>query len=128
MTSPLHPAIMVGFVATTDAARSRAFYEGQLGFRVVSDDGYGMMVEANGQTMRIQKLKTLTPQPFTVLGWNVDDLAATAARLAAAGVKGEHFPGVTQNADGIVDFPDGTRLMWMKDPDGNILSVAQMPR
>jgi len=26
---------------------------------------------------------------------------------------------------GIAEFPDGSRVAWFKDPDGNILSVAQ---
>lgn len=127
-TPPLQSARMVGFAATTDAARCRAFYEQKLGFRVTTDDGWALVLDANGQMIRIQKLKSHTPQPFTILGWNVDDLDATITRLEAADVRCELFPGVPQNERGIMDFPDGTRLAWLKDPDGNILSVAQMPR
>ena len=127
-TSVLHPAEMVGFAVTTDGARCRAFYEQKLGFRVMSEDGLALVLDADGRMLRIQKMKEHQARPYTVLGWNVSDLEATLARMAAAGVNCERFPGVPQDARGIMDFPDGTRLAWFKDPDGNILSVAQMPR
>ena len=128
--SPLKSADMVGFVGTTNSAGSREFYEGKLGFRVVSDDRLALMLDADGRTIRVQKLAQHTPQQFTVLGWNVRDIDVTVADLARAGVTCEQFgwPQFKQTETGICDFPDGTRVAWFKDPDGNILSVAQMPR
>jgi catechol 2,3-dioxygenase-like lactoylglutathione lyase family enzyme len=35
----LSSAALVGFVASTDTARARAFYEGVLGLTVLDDDG-----------------------------------------------------------------------------------------
>jgi predicted enzyme related to lactoylglutathione lyase len=61
-----------------------------------------------------------------VLGWNVDDIEAAVARLAAAGVTCERYGFPGQDERGIMRFPDGTRVAWFKDPDGNVLSVAQM--
>ncbi len=127
-SAPLQGARLVGFAATTDPARCRAFYEGRLGLRVTGDDALALVLDANGSMIRIQKLRQHTPQRFTVLGWNVDDLAATVARLEAAGVACKRVEGVPQDEHGVVDFPDGTRLLWIDDPDGNVLSVAQMPR
>ena len=126
--SVLHPAEMVGFSVTTDAARARVFYADKLGFRVVSEDPQALVLDADGRMLRIQKAKQHEPRPYTVLGWNVSDLAATLARMAEAGVENERFAGLPLDSQGIMDFPDGTRLAWFKDPDGNILSVAQMPR
>jgi predicted enzyme related to lactoylglutathione lyase len=63
-----------------------------------------------------------------VLGWNVRDIERTVADLAAAGIPCELFGTFKQSPEGIADFPDGARVAWFKDPDGNILSVAQMPR
>jgi catechol 2,3-dioxygenase-like lactoylglutathione lyase family enzyme len=124
--SPLHSAILCGFAATTDGAASRAFYEGKLRFRVVSDDAMALVLDACGQPIRIQKLRQHTPQPFTILGWNVRDAAATVGALEAAGVDCLRIDGWQQDPHGIMDFPDGTRVAWFKDPDGNILSVAQL--
>jgi catechol 2,3-dioxygenase-like lactoylglutathione lyase family enzyme len=125
--SPLAGSVLCGFAATTDGARCRAFYEGRLGFRVVSDDAMALVLDACGQPIRVQKLKQHTPQPFTILGWNVRDAAATATALEAAGVALMRIDGFRQDPHGIMDFPDGTRVAWFKDPDGNILSIAQFP-
>jgi predicted enzyme related to lactoylglutathione lyase len=125
---PLISAEMINFIATKDGARCREFYEGRLGFTVKSEDAIAMILEMKGRLMRVQKLREFTPQQFTVLGWNVRDIEATVTDLAKAGVKCEIFPGFGQDERGIMSFPDTTRVAWFKDPDGNILSVAQMPR
>jgi catechol 2,3-dioxygenase-like lactoylglutathione lyase family enzyme len=126
--SPLGAARLCGFAATSDGEKSRHFYEGALGLRVVSDDAMALVLDANGQMVRVQKLKKHSPQPFTVLGWNVADIATTVRMLASRGVPCEHFGFPFQDAEGIAAFPDGTRVAWFKDPDGNVLSIAQFPQ
>jgi len=125
--SPLGSGKMCGFAATAEPLRSRQFYEEHLGFRVISDDAMAIVLEANGQMVRVQKLKKHVPQPFTVLGWNVSDIEATVRTLGSRGVPCEHYGFPFQNAQGIAAFPDGTRVAWFKDPDGNVLSIAQFP-
>jgi len=125
---PLRSAEMVSFLATNDAARSREFFEKKLGFDLVSDDSYALVFDAHGRSLRIQKLKDHTPKTFTVLGWNVADIEAAVSSLAAVGIPCEIFGFFEQDPRGITTFPDGTRVAWFKDPDGNILSVAQMAR
>jgi catechol 2,3-dioxygenase-like lactoylglutathione lyase family enzyme len=123
--NPLKGASLVGFAATTDGARSREFYQGKLGLEVVSEDQTALVLEANGSMIRIQKLLRHTPQKFTVLGWNVRDIEATVTALEEAGVRCEHFGFPMQDARGIATLPGGTKVAWLKDPDGNVLSVAQ---
>jgi predicted enzyme related to lactoylglutathione lyase len=125
---PLSTAEMINFIATRDGTSCRTFYEEKLGFTVSSDDAMAMILEMKGRLIRVQKLREFTPQQFTVLGWNVRDIAATVTDLERAGILCEHFPGWKQDGHGIMSFPDTTRVAWFKDPDGNILSVAQMPR
>jgi predicted enzyme related to lactoylglutathione lyase len=125
-SSPLAGATMVGFVATTNSVRCRQFYEQQLGFRVVSEDPMAITFDAVGNPLRVQKLAQHTPQQFTILGWNVSNLDAVLDRLEATGVQAERFGLPMQDARGIASFPGGARLVWLKDPDGNVLSVAQM--
>ena len=123
--SPLSSGTMCGFAATAQPLRSRQFYEEHLGFRVISDDAMALVLEVNGQMLRVQKLQKHSPQPFTVLGWNVPDIESTVRALGSRGVPCEHYGFPFQNAQGIAAFPDGTRVAWFKDPDGNILSIAQ---
>jgi len=125
--SVLHPAEMVGFLVTNDAARCRAFFVDRLGFRALSEDAQALVLEADGRMLRVQKGSTHEPRPYTVLGWNVSDIEAAVTRLEKAGVRCERFGFPGQDERGIMTFPDTTRVAWFKDPDGNVLSVAQMP-
>ena len=61
----LNNAKIIAFVATTDAAKSRAFYEGVLGLAPTLEDEFAIVLDANGVEIRIQKVQTLTPQPHT---------------------------------------------------------------
>jgi len=124
--SPLQGARLVGFAATTDSAKARAFYEGKLGLRVAEDDAMALVLDSNGSMIRIQKLKEHRPQQFTVLGWNVADMDATVTALAKAGVAPEQYGFPFQDARGVATFPNGAKVAWLKDPDGNIVSVAQL--
>lgn len=123
----LYPAEMCGFLVTRDAARCRAFYTERLGFRVRGEDPQALVLEADGRMLRVQKMPNHEPRPYTVLGWNVSDLDAAVARLAAAGVRCESFGFPGQDERGVMTFPDGSRVAWFKDPDGNVLSLAQLP-
>jgi catechol 2,3-dioxygenase-like lactoylglutathione lyase family enzyme len=118
-------ASLIGFVATTDAARARAFYEGALGLQLVADEQFALVFDANSTMLRVQKVQTLTPHPFTSLGWQVGDIAATVGRLAEQGVTVEHY-GLPQQDELGIWSPDGvTKVAWFKDPDGNLLSLTQ---
>jgi catechol 2,3-dioxygenase-like lactoylglutathione lyase family enzyme len=78
-----------------------------------------------GFMLRIQKAEGHRPLPYTALGWKVPDIAAELAALRARGVTFERFPGLAQDAQGIWSAPSGARIAWFKDPDGNVLSLAQ---
>jgi len=118
---------LVAFGATTDASRAARFYGESLGLRVRSDDAFALVLEANGVELRLQKVAAFAPQPFTVLGWQVRDLSTTLEALQGRGVRVEPFAGMSQDALGAWDAPSGARVAWFKDPDGNVLSVAQYP-
>ena len=118
---------LVAFGATTDASRAARFYGESLGLRVRSDDAFALVLEANGVELRLQKVAAFAPQPFTVLGWQVRDLSTTLEALQGRGVRVERFAGMSQDALGAWDAPSGARVAWFKDPDGNVLSVAQYP-
>jgi catechol 2,3-dioxygenase-like lactoylglutathione lyase family enzyme len=124
----LNQSALVCFVATADAERARAFYEGNLGLALAEDNGYSLIFDANGTQLRVQRVETVAPHPYTALGWEVADLAATVRSLAADGVAMARFPGLPLDADGIWDTPDGSRVAWFHDPDGNTLSVSQPPK
>ena len=67
------------------------------------------------------------PQQFTVLGWQVRDVTAILDTLAGRGVRPERYPPLVQDERGVWDAPSGARVAWFRDPDGNVLSVAEYP-
>ena len=116
---------LVAFIATRDAIRARAFYEGTLGLRVIADTPYALVLDAQGTTVRVQKVESFTPHPFTALGWSVMDIAQTMAELASRGVAFERYDFLPPDGRGVWTAPDGTKVAWFKDPDGNTLSVTE---
>lgn len=121
----LHAAQVIAFVATTDPARSRLFYETILGLTLIGDEPFGLVFRAHGATLRVAKVRELIPAPHTVLGWEVADIGAEVDALAAHGVSFERFDGLRQDEQGICVFPNGDQVAWFRDPDGNILSITQ---
>ena len=95
---------------------------------MTQDNGHALIFDVHGTQLRIQRVQAVAPHPYTALGWEVDDLAATVRALAADGVAMARFPGLPLDADGVWDTPDGTRVAWFQDPDGNTLSIHQPPK
>jgi soluble lytic murein transglycosylase len=54
---------IVAFIPTTDFDKARAFYEGVLGLRFVDNDGFAMVLDANGTTIRVAKELKLPYDP-----------------------------------------------------------------
>jgi catechol 2,3-dioxygenase-like lactoylglutathione lyase family enzyme len=121
----LHSTNIVAFVPTKDSEKARAFYEGVLGLRFVKDDGFAMVLDANGIMIRVAKVKEFTPAQFTILGWQVSEIEHVVRELQKKGVHFEIFGFFKQDALGIWTAPTGDKVAWFKDPDGNVLSVSQ---
>ena len=118
-------ASIVAFAPTTDLNRARDFYGGVLGLTVEETNDFACVLRSGGTMVRVTKVESFTPHPFTVLGWSVDDLAATMAALSAAGVTFNRYEGMGQDEAGVWTAPSGARIAWFPDPDGNVLSLTQ---
>ena len=116
---------IIAFVPTRDAEKARAFYEGVLGLRFIKDDGFALVLDANGVMIRVAKAPEFTPAQFTILGWQVSDIETAVRSLHDKGVHFEIFGFFKQDELGIWTAPSGDKVAWFKDPDGNILSVSQ---
>jgi catechol 2,3-dioxygenase-like lactoylglutathione lyase family enzyme len=116
---------LMAFVATTHPDRARQFYASVLGLRLVADEPWALVFDAHGAMLRIQKTPELQPAKHTVLGWRVPDIEETMTGLAAKGVRFERYSFLPQDELGVWTTPDGTRVAWFKDPDGNTLSLTQ---
>jgi catechol 2,3-dioxygenase-like lactoylglutathione lyase family enzyme len=124
----LTSARMIGFVPTMDSTRARDFYEKKLGFQFVSDDQFALVMRAGDNMIRIAKAGKFTPAHYTVLGWEVTRIEDEVRALAARGVVFEKYPFVQDQATGIWTTPNGDKVAWFKDPDGNVLSLSEHVR
>jgi len=117
---------LVGFVATTDLARARAFYGDVLGLEHVGESPVAQIFNVNGTALRVTLVDHAITAPYTVLGWSVVDIEKTMRSLEAKGVTFERFPGMNQGDLGVWTTPGGDRVAWFKDPDGNVLSLTHL--
>jgi catechol 2,3-dioxygenase-like lactoylglutathione lyase family enzyme len=122
----LNTAKLAAFLPTTDFDRARAFFEGVMGLRYVTNDGHALVMDSNGTMIRISKVQPdFKPQQFTILGWQVPDIESAVDDLAGRGVTFERYGFFVQDERGIWTAPTGDRVAWSKDPDGNTLSLSQ---
>ncbi|HEV7346561.1 MAG TPA: VOC family protein [Devosia sp.] len=112
-------------VAVSDLARARDFYADVLGLECIAADE-GVMQFRTGATALVVYVSDFagTNQANAVV-WGVGgELEAIVATLRDKGVSFERYPGM--------DFSDGIhsagdfRMVWFKDPDGNILHLNSM--
>lgn len=115
------------FVPVTDGDRAKSFYEGVLGLTLLEDTPFAVVFKVPGGTLRLAKTPHFTPQPFSLISWVVDDLETDMATLREKGVVFEFFDGLPQDKQGVWTVPDGAKVCWFKDPDGNLLSLSQQP-
>jgi len=115
---------LVAFLAVRNADNARTFYRDTLGLRLVSEDRFALVFDANGTTLRVVPVGEIPEVRWTVLGWEVPDIVAAAAALEKGGVRLERYEWV-KDEHGIWTAPTGDRVAWFKDPDGNTLSISQ---
>ena len=113
------------FIPTIEPDKARNFYMNVLGLKLVSEDHYGMEFYTNGALLRVTTVNKLTPQPFTVLGWDVEDLPTMIATLVKSGINFEKYNYIEQDNYGIWTAPGGVKVAWFKDTDGNLLSLTE---
>ena len=115
----------VAFVYVSDRERAHGFYVGTLGFTLKSADPSGDFIDMGRALMRMTVMADHRGGPHPVLGWDVEDIGATAATLRDRGVSFTIYEGMGQDEAGIWTAPDGTKVAWFTDPDGNVLSLSQ---
>ena len=116
---------VVTFLMTQKPDEAVAFYLDKLGLSFVRDDGFALVFDMNGVMLRIAKTQGFTPAQNTVLGWEASDIGSAMEKLKQKGVTFERYPNMGQDAHGVCTFPNGDKVAWFKDPDGNILSVTE---
>lgn len=124
----LDNAIFKTFIPTVKPEEAKIFYRDVLGLTFLSEDDYGMEFDAFGTLLRVIIVPKLNTQTFTVAGWNVPDIKATIQQLNSKGIYCEkyNFDFMQQDELGIWQSPEGSKVAWFKDADGNVLSLTEL--
>ena len=114
-------------IPAKDLERTRRFYEDVLDAQVVMEDPGGIIYRSGDSYFSLYPTEFAGTAQHTLGAFMVRDVEATVAELRGKGVTFEDYdlPGV-KTVNGIADL-DGTKGAWFKDPEGNILSVVQLP-
>ena len=121
--SPLGSGKIMEFVGTQDHARAKAFYQDALGLRLISEDHFALVFDANGTMLRVTNVGKVVIAPYTVLGWEVENIAATINAMREAGVKFEHYEGMGQDELGVRQRGVGFQVRARNPPSGNLRSA-----
>jgi catechol 2,3-dioxygenase-like lactoylglutathione lyase family enzyme len=112
------------FVPTVKPNEAKSFYKDILGLKLLSEDNFALEFDANGTLLRITIVQDFKPYPFTILGWNVTDIVTVIKELNAKSIFCERY-NFEQDDLGIWVSPNGSKVAWFKDPDGNVLSLTE---
>ncbi len=96
-----------------------------MGLDVIEEGPFALVLDANGTNIRITPVTDLRPQPFTVVGWAVDDIEEVVAGLTSRGVEFIRYDAMDQTGMGVWSSPSGDLIAWFVDPDRNTLSLTQ---
>jgi len=116
---------LMAFVSTTDLDRAREFYEDILGLSLVEQTPFACVFDVGGTPLRVTRAEAVEPASYTVLGWIVADIGREVLALADRDVVFHRYDGMDQDSDGVWTTPNGDRVAWFSDTDGNVLSLTQ---
>jgi catechol 2,3-dioxygenase-like lactoylglutathione lyase family enzyme len=114
-------------ICTSKIERAEQFYGGILALPLQARSLGALVYDVGGTALRVSPVPSTRPSEHAVLGFAVPDIASAITDLRERGVTFERFPGFSHDESGVVSTPDGSRVAWFRDPDGNLLSVVQYP-
>ena len=114
-------------VWTSRIADAEEFYRDVLELPLRSRSDGALVFSVGDSDLRVSPVPSTAPTEHTVLGFAVENLDRVTAWLSDRGVVFERFDGFPHEPNGALATPDGARVVWFRDPDGNLLSVAQFP-
>jgi len=121
----LDRCVVIAFAAATDLDRAREFYQGTLGLTLVDQNPFACVFDVCGTMLRVTAVAQVATPGYTILGWRVDDIDGTVAGLRARGVSFTRYEQMGQDDNSIWMAPNGDRIAWFSDPDGNTLSLTE---
>lgn len=112
-------------IPAKDLEGTRKFYEGVLNLEVIEEDPGGIFYRAGDSVLMVYPTQFAGTAQHTLGGFEVKDIESAMADLKARGVTFEEYdmPGL-KTENGVATLGN-SKVAWFKDPEGNILSLAQ---
>lgn len=128
----LQHAPICASLPTTDLERARSFYGTKLGLPEawIAIEGGVFFTGGSETLLRLYERPPLqTPAEHTVAAFLVHDLDEEMSELRERGVSFEEYdlPHLKTNDGVYTDQRRGVRGAWLKDPDGNIIALTELP-
>jgi catechol 2,3-dioxygenase-like lactoylglutathione lyase family enzyme len=119
----LATARITSFVGVSDLDAAELFYGDVLGLPLRDARPFALIADTGVTQLRITAVEAVRPAPYSVLGWQVEDIEGTVDELVSKGVQFTRYEGIEQDDRGLWTAPSGARIAWFRDPDGNNLSL-----
>lgn len=114
-------------VWTSRILEAGKFYGDVLGLPLKGKSHGALVFDVGGCDLCVSPVPSTQPSVHTVLGFALPDIRAVVRSLTERGVGFERFAGFPHDSEGVLTTPDGAKVAWFRDPDGNLLSVVQYP-
>ena len=112
-------------VAVTDIARAQNFYETTLGLELIRGDEHVLEFHTGDTSLVVYTSEFAGTNKANAVVWGVgEEIDDIVADLKGKGVSFEHYEGMER--DGDIHLAGDFKMVWFKDPDGNILHLNNM--
>ncbi len=126
----LRNATVQPMLPVKDLKEAKKFYEETLGFEQVDEAGEEAVVYRSGDgRLSVYRSEFAGTNKGTAALWEIDDVEGVVEELKAKGVTFEHYDdhsGLTRQGD--IHVAGDFKVVWFKDPAGNILSIQNNPK
>lgn len=112
-------------VAVSDIARARTFYADTLGLELVHGDDNLLQFRTGTTRLVVYVSSFAGTNQANAAVWGVgDEIETIVEALKRKGVTFEHYEGMELRGD--IHVGGDFKMVWFKDPDGNILHLNNM--
>jgi catechol 2,3-dioxygenase-like lactoylglutathione lyase family enzyme len=117
--------MVVATIPVTDLDRSKQFYGGTLGLRLLHENPFSARYDAGGGSQLSIFKRPPTKTEHTLAHFEVDDIEGTVRDLKAKGVRFQDYAeGPLKTTNSIAQIGPN-RGAWFMDPDGSTLGLMQ---
>jgi catechol 2,3-dioxygenase-like lactoylglutathione lyase family enzyme len=121
----LKDADAIATIAVRKIDVARRFYEETLGLEPAGGEGDMRAYRSGSSTLMVYESQFAGTNRATAATWLVgSELESLIGSFKAKGVKFEHYDLPDTKREGDIHVSGKVRVAWFKDPDGNILSIA----